>query len=223
MIILSYIHQHILAGQPDHRALGMSFSPDWMQKTRHIPKQPPTGYARSTVPFDHGITFDEIAYLVDNLGQDEKLASDFANLLSSDVTKTTECDACGGKGHAASQIMPDGTKKKCATVELFPRPKRPTGSTSTKPKSYRKEYAKSAKKIASLEEQLKSLLSKGASEQSSAENSQVDSENESLFEANTEASEASDDSDSSDGSSAFANQLSRTVKRKGWKHSSKRK
>jgi len=70
-----------------------------------------------------------------------------------------------------------------------------------------------------LEEQLKSLLSKGASEQSSAENSQVDSENESLFEANTEASEASDDSDSSDGSSAFANQLSRTasVKRKGWK------
>jgi len=73
---------HPYAGQADHRALGMSYSPDWMQKTRHIPKQPPTGYARSTVPFDHGITFDEIAYLVDNLGQDEKLASDFANLLS---------------------------------------------------------------------------------------------------------------------------------------------
>ena len=40
------------------------------------------------------------------------------NLASSDVTDSTSCNLCGGKGHATSQILPNGDKLFCTTKSL---------------------------------------------------------------------------------------------------------
>ena len=40
---------------------------------------------------------------------------EFLNLLAADVTPEMICNLCGGKGHAASFYLKNGTKQLCAT------------------------------------------------------------------------------------------------------------
>ena len=106
---------HPLAGDPDHSRMARAYIADWTTKSSTVRKSIPHGMVRSV---DMVLEPDEIV-----------------ELLAKDVGDKTKCYVCGGEGHAASQILPNGEKITCPTKVL----KNGTGS-SLKQKNTRQGY-----------------------------------------------------------------------------------
>lgn len=91
---------HPLAGDPDHSRMAKAYLSDWITKSSSVRKQIPHGMVRSV---------DE-AFLAE--------PDEVVELLAKDINKDTSCFVCGGKGHAASQFLPNGEKVECANKKL---------------------------------------------------------------------------------------------------------
>ena len=88
---------HPYAGQPDCKSMQRAYIADWVTKSANMSKGTPNGLVRSI---------------------EEAVMEDVVNLLSTDIKSTTDCFVCGGKGHAATQELPDGEKLICPTKVL---------------------------------------------------------------------------------------------------------
>ena len=131
---------HPLAGQPHIFYYAKKYYPDWCQKSMAVSKDA----ARAFVVSD-------AVYRVDDV-------DDVINLLQShDITPETKCFACDGKGHAASQMLPDGSTLKCATKVL--KDHTGTGTASKSSDRDRSQMAHMIERTASLEEQILQLSS----------------------------------------------------------------
>lgn len=89
---------HEFAGQPDIFAIARAYLDDWTNKIAHVHRHAPSGMVRS----------------LDIYHADYECL----NLLASKVTKDTKCFICDGNGHAASQVLDDGTVVQCPNKVL---------------------------------------------------------------------------------------------------------
>ena len=85
-------HPH--AGQFDVFQAARKYLPRWVVKISEVNRFMPAEMLKATECFD---------------------TDEFLNLLAADVTPTMICNLCGGKGHAASFFLKDGTKQFCAS------------------------------------------------------------------------------------------------------------
>ena len=89
---------HPLAGEPDHNRMARAYVADWVTKSSSIRKSIPHGMVR------------EIELLPE--------PDEVVELLAKDVSAKTTCYVCGGEGHSASCVMPNGEKLVCPTKML---------------------------------------------------------------------------------------------------------
>ena len=92
---------HPMAGKPWITQMARSYINQWCNEISEVHKYVPSGMVRAV---DLHLVEDDIALL---------------NLLAKDVTSSTECYVCNGKGHAASQLLADGTTIECANKHLM--------------------------------------------------------------------------------------------------------
>ena len=85
---------HPRAGQFDVLQAARKYLPRWVVKISDVNRFMPSEMLKSTICID---------------------TDEFLNLLAADVTPQMICTLCGGKGHAASFFLKDGTKQVCAT------------------------------------------------------------------------------------------------------------
>ena len=89
---------HPMAGQPDHNRMARAYVADWVTKSSSVRKSIPHGMVRE----------------VELIPEPDEVVE----LLAKDVTAKTPCFLCGGDGHAATTMLPDGEKVICATKIL---------------------------------------------------------------------------------------------------------
>lgn len=139
---------HPMAGQHDIWSYGRAYYADWITKMRDVARKPPHGMVRMAEIFN----------------VDLPVSMEECNLLASDITDQTKCDACGGDHHAASQILPSGDRYVCAKVRL--EQLRRSGdlegkslqNANAKPTDYYKKKSRAfAKEITSLQSKLEAM------------------------------------------------------------------
>lgn len=173
---------HPMVGQPNVMAYAKKYLPDWCQRSMAVSKEDMKVYQISM----------EI-YAVDDI-------DGVVNLLKSfDIRPDTDCYLCGGKGHAASQVMPDGTTLVCPTRILNEERKdsgqhsKQVGSSNEK---MRKKYNGAKERIALLQEQILELTDHINSASFGPNNSKTSRKGS--FKRRPHANSATDDSDALD-------------------------
>ena len=214
---------HPRAGQPDIYALMRTYIPDFMNKSQEIEhKKTPSGYVRQLTLTEGEDAADGAQSILDLAHHD---GCPSVNLASTDVTDSTSCHLCGGKGHGTSQILPDGSKLFCTTKLLqdIKAGKSVDGSTDVnkfrdKAQRYKKAYQQSAQEITSLKDQVtkltntrQSLLTRATP--SAQQLTTDDSDDSSIPDQNLDDIDMSSDG-SSVGPEVFAEQIQRGGKKK---------
>ena len=152
---------HPRAGQPDVYALMRQYIPDFLNKSQEIAhKSTPRGYVRQLMLKEEDDS-EPVPALAEPNGDD---VCPHVNLASSDVTDSTSCNLCGGKGHATSQILPNGDKLFCTTKSLQDiKAGKPVEGVKDfskfrdKAQKYKEAYKHSAQEINSLKDQVLKL------------------------------------------------------------------
>ena len=198
---------HPNANEPDIKSLAMGYVGDWVTQISKVSQNTPYGLARSVTESDNS---DEII-----------------NLMVGDVTPKTKCFVCGGEGHAASQILPDGTKVLC-TNKVIQSSSNIDSKSISRMEKYKQQRDSYAKEVQNLNEQLEEAnitLSKSKCNKNNysrkqaipqAHSTEEDSGEEDVQQAHSDLEQTDDGSDTSASSTirSFA-EVAHTSKRFG--------